>query len=727
MSLNRSTREAGRGQGGSPGMLRSLSASPAAPSVVDFTEAPAATRPPRSPSLTPSDDLASACWTPQQQSTRPGSPVQAALAPPGRQPTPPSLKLAALLASRGPLSDEAAGLLLADLGGSEWRYGKVEKHARDTFATFMRLCEAGRGAEARRNVNSSFVYEVQFDESMWARVCAFQLRNPEASVGRWGEGPDEFLQELKTLAASMPPALREALAAHRLRNSWPADPFGARAPVSSPELRMPASVDEYPAYFEAFNMAPSPAWRPGPPLGRDACLGEIARYSDKVSIHNPLPRAITVQLTQGDTTRLHVLGPGQHVLSIAPDGPCKLSVTEDALFLNPSRIYLEAPDQWGGAPPHVGLNLAIEPSESPPVVFPPPEWASPSVVKNTPAVYGSESARRPMTQQIPRLLQSFWIGSILPQDLRERLVNFRRLNPDHTMVLWTDRRPHELTDEIRAFCVAHGIKLVNVEHHADVLTHRAGVYDIYKRYEQHREPVPEADVLRAVFSQTFGGTYSDCDLHWYQPLRWFTEHYELVLVGRDKGRRFDAPFRDAQGNNDFFMTVPNHPYWEHVLAHLREAHGRPVYHDVNRYPFSHKDQAVLSRTGPDGIGLACDKFLEACAGTPTLDGVVFLAPAQVGMGYPRRAFSIAHGEAGASGWPLYKRKELEKLAVPFVQREDTDVVERLTACFLDDLRDFGVIYLDVYAPELKADPPLKDRVFAKLLAVLEEGPVTASV
>ncbi|HET6345216.1 MAG TPA: hypothetical protein VFH51_09795, partial [Myxococcota bacterium] len=434
-----------------------------------------------------------------------------------------------------------------------------------------------------------------------------------------------------------------------------------------------------------------------------------------------------VQLTQGETTTLHVLEPGEHILSIAPDAPCRLSVAEGALFLNPSRSYLETPEPWGTARPKVGLELVVEPIELPPIVFPSPWYTSPSVVKNTPAVYHPESASRPVTRPIPRLLQAFWIGSILPQNLRARLVNFRRLNPDHTMVLWTDRRAHELTDEVRAFCTAHGVKLVNLQHHAEVLTQRAGVYDIYKRYEQHREPVPETDVLRAVFSQAFGGTYADCDLRWYQPLRWLTERYELVLVGRQRGEGWDTPFRDALGNNDFAMTVPNHPYWEHVLAHFREAHGRPVLHDVNRYPFSHKDQAVLSRTGPDGVGLACDKFLEACAGTPTLDGVIFLAPVQIGMGYPRTVFSMAHGEAGGSGWPLYKRRELGKLAVPFVQREDPDVVERLTACFLDDLRDFGVVYMDAYAPELEADVSLKERVFTKILQVLEAGSAEAGV
>ncbi|HET6344544.1 MAG TPA: hypothetical protein VFH51_06405, partial [Myxococcota bacterium] len=230
--------------------------------------------------------------------------------------------MAALLASRGPLSDEAADLLIAELGGRNWYGGKVEKPARDTFVIFMRLCEAGRGTEAMRNVNGSFEDEVLSDARMWAAVCAFQVRNPDVSVGRWGEGPEELLQELKALAASMPPALREAVAVHRLRNTWPVDPFGARAPVSPPELPMPTSADEYPAYFEAFNMAPSPAWKPGPPLSRDACLGEIARYRDKVSINNPLPRAVSVQLSQGETSTLHLLGPGEHILSIAPDAPC---------------------------------------------------------------------------------------------------------------------------------------------------------------------------------------------------------------------------------------------------------------------------------------------------------------------------------------------------------------------------------------------------------------------
>ena len=38
-------------------------------------------------------------------------------------------------------------------------------------------------------------------------------------------------------------------------------------------------------------------------------------------------------------------------------------------------------------------------------------------------------------------------------------------------------------------------------------------------------------------------------------------------------------------------------------------------------------------------------------------------------------------------------------------QRDPDVFDRFGPYFLDDRRDFGVVYMDAYAPEPEADPP----------------------
>jgi mannosyltransferase OCH1-like enzyme len=607
----------------------------------------------------------------------------------------------------------------------------------------LELWKSGAGREATRVVPFEVCLYLRGSTDLLALARSTVMQHPEidlqgiAEVAQWtGEGGAgtrnlwplwrvlRQLESIQTFSSAAPAAERPALSRALLR-PLPPDPFGLRTPEPLSEIALPTQPDAYPDYFTTLARAfrpTAPRWRPGPPVSRSEVLGALACNARGMELNNPLGADVRICVTTDETSAIVDLAPGESkVLAVRADTPCSLRVlnargeeSKDVHLNLPSSIAgqdANAMKRWG--PSEQPLKLVASYEQTLPVLYPDPSDAS-LALRETTAIYGTRATSLPDkasaedlrrirdkdSAKIPPLSHTIWLGSLLPERYFPNLETFRRLNPEQTMVLWTDRTAAELEGTAMAhFCDARGIQIINVEAHAIALTQRAGLHEIYALYRLNRQPAAMSDILRVLLQKYLGGTYADHDRACHMPLEWLRENYQLVI-----------PWEDKVGlANDFSMSIPGHPFWDAVIEYIKNAHTRPF--EPQRQPQHEKDAAVILSTGP-GAWLEVSRRWRDTGGTALLSGN------QVGTGHERRGTSWTHGQEDGATWILKRRKERGE---PLIQgRAETrkEHARRLAACYLMDLHRHGSFFPEYYADEFSEHADLKNEVHALTRAVL---------
>ena len=310
---------------------------------------------------------------------------------------------------------------------------------------------------------------------------------------------------------------------------------------------------------------------------------------------------------------------------------------------------------------------------------------------------------------VPPLLHTVWLGGHLPRKYFARMQTFARQNPNCTQVLWTNLRKEDFAnmprDESRntiKFCQDHNVALINVDDVAMAMLQHEGVAELYQEHLLHRQYAAASDVLRLVVLKHMGGTYVDADRRCYQPLDALRTH-ALVLVGDSFGTQVTI--------NDFIMSSPQHPAIEEVLGYMRNP--RVFDQTFNwGYTFSREDEHIMSSTGPIALRTGFQRWKQRADAAAI--GQTFILPEHYTEG--EGMYSVIDRTSEATWADSLRPQEFyaDRQESP-EQRED-----RLTACVLDDVRNFGDSCLERYAA-LNADPQLSARVLKRVAGLIVDS------
>jgi mannosyltransferase OCH1-like enzyme len=158
--------------------------------------------------------------------------------------------------------------------------------------------------------------------------------------------------------------------------------------------------------------------------------------------------------------------------------------------------------------------------------------------------------------RIPQIVHQLWKNEAIPKRWHAASQSVRRYHKGWEYRLWTDA----LMDE-------------------HVRTHHPAFFPVFRGFDRH---IMRVDVFRYVLMHDFGGLYCDLDYEFVRPFT-YGDH-ELVL-----SLEYDEAYGDPvnQVANYVFASVPRHPLWSDVLAHLQ-----------TYPPRVERSEDVCSATGP---------------------------------------------------------------------------------------------------------------------------------
>lgn len=138
--------------------------------------------------------------------------------------------------------------------------------------------------------------------------------------------------------------------------------------------------------------------------------------------------------------------------------------------------------------------------------------------------------------RIPKIIHVIWLGSPLPDVLREYVDTWIAFHPDWEVYLWNDETVKK-------------IKL----HNQDL-------------YDKSRNAGMKSDILRYELIYQFGGLYVDTDFECLQPFDIFHHCYDFYagLLHLDTYH--------IQVGCGLFGARPGHPILKHCIEHLRESY-----------------------------------------------------------------------------------------------------------------------------------------------------------
>ena len=172
---------------------------------------------------------------------------------------------------------------------------------------------------------------------------------------------------------------------------------------------------------------------------------------------------------------------------------------------------------------------------------------------------------------IPRIIHQTWKNESLPRSLKRFQKTWREHHRDWEYRLWTDA-------DNRVFLQAHYEWFMPV-------------------YETYPEKIMQVDAVRYFILHHFGGVYADLDLECLRSIDSLLEDKQLIL-GCEPPQHL-AEHGVAEGGrilcNAFMASVPDHPFWEHVMQVL---------------PARSDEVSPLSATGPFFLTKAYEAYAD---------------------------------------------------------------------------------------------------------------------
>lgn len=179
---------------------------------------------------------------------------------------------------------------------------------------------------------------------------------------------------------------------------------------------------------------------------------------------------------------------------------------------------------------------------------------------------------------IPKIIHQLWKDAVVPDRYAPLVASWRKHHPDWQYRLWTDA-------DLRDFVARH---------YPDFLA----VYDGY------RQPISRADAARYLLLRHFGGLYVDLDVECFRPFDELLGDARLVIGLEPAGHLADGKVTARKLDKLICPTViaseAGHPFWDHVVRHLRAAA---------------QARDPLDATGPFLLTRAYDSFADAASVT----------------------------------------------------------------------------------------------------------------
>ena len=168
--------------------------------------------------------------------------------------------------------------------------------------------------------------------------------------------------------------------------------------------------------------------------------------------------------------------------------------------------------------------------------------------------------------KIPKIIHQVWSDKIRPLPLffKELSETWKNLYSDWEYILWDDQKMDSF------------------------------IKDYYPEFYSYCQSFPydaqRWDTIRYLFLYRLGGMYVDFDYEAIEPLDEIFQNHSCCFASEPKEHAHIFG-KDIYINNGLIITEPNHPFIQHIIAHV-----------MNKYPASHvyrdKMEEVLLTTGP---------------------------------------------------------------------------------------------------------------------------------
>lgn len=191
-----------------------------------------------------------------------------------------------------------------------------------------------------------------------------------------------------------------------------------------------------------------------------------------------------------------------------------------------------------------------------------------------------------MNSRIPRIIHQSWKTRELPPKW------------DALRQTWLARHPHW---EYRFWTDDDNQRLIRTEYP-----------ELISLYDSYPLSINRAELARYMVIRRYGGVYLDLDFECLRPLDDLVAGHELVFGLEPKTHSDRAPVRERGLTrlvcNAFIASVPDHPFWTHVVGRLERSRAEPSLGECTGF-------FLLTR--------ACDSFPEPSAITLLPAGLMY--------------------------------------------------------------------------------------------------------
>lgn len=172
---------------------------------------------------------------------------------------------------------------------------------------------------------------------------------------------------------------------------------------------------------------------------------------------------------------------------------------------------------------------------------------------------------------IPKLIHQLWKTTDVPESFAYWQKSWINMHPDYKYKLWTNE---DIENFIHDQC-----------------------YEIQELFYDYDENICRFDLARYLILQKFGGLYVDLDFECIHSHHKFLEGHQLMMGLEPETH---AQMKKAERTriktivcNAWLASIPNHPFWSHLLDHLKSVRNK---------------NDVLDLTGPFALTYAVSKF-----------------------------------------------------------------------------------------------------------------------
>jgi glycosyltransferase involved in cell wall biosynthesis len=188
---------------------------------------------------------------------------------------------------------------------------------------------------------------------------------------------------------------------------------------------------------------------------------------------------------------------------------------------------------------------------------------------------------------IPRLIHQTWKTRDVPPEFQALQRSWIGCNPGFTYRFWTD-------GDIGRF--------VAEEHPA--------LLPVFRGYA---DPIARIDLARYLILRRFGGVYADLDFECLRPIDGLLEGRSFV-VGREPEEHSRLAKAVERGLPhilcpSFLASVPDHPFWDHLLDRLVEARHCPDVLDATGPFLLTRAHAAYAGEGPAAVTVLAPELL----------------------------------------------------------------------------------------------------------------------